>query len=83
MFAEARVVIGSKQLPVLPESAVVKRGKTWHTFVAVEGELEERIVQLGPRPRAGHVSIVKGVTKGERVVASVTREVVDGLRVVE
>jgi membrane fusion protein, multidrug efflux system len=83
MFAEARVTIGQVSRPVLPETAVVKRGKTWHVFIVVKGELQDHIVQLGAKPGAGQVSIVQGVVKGDKVVAKVTDQVVDGVRVVE
>ena len=93
MFAEAHVGIGTKDRPVIPADAVVKRGKLMHAFVAVpasgEGsgsktlEVEDRIVQVGTAPSADMVSIVQGVAKGERVVRKVTDQVVDGLRVTE
>ncbi|MDQ3341300.1 MAG: efflux RND transporter periplasmic adaptor subunit [Myxococcota bacterium] len=83
MFAEARLTVGQETRPVVPETAVVKRGKTWHAFVVVKGEAQDRIVQLGSKPAAGQVSIVQGLVKGDRVVAKVTELVVDGVRVVE
>jgi membrane fusion protein, multidrug efflux system len=83
MFAEAHVTIGQTTRPVLPKEAVAKRGKTWHAFVVVKGELQDNIVQLGPAPSPTQVSIVQGVKKGDKVVAVVTNEVVDGLRVTE
>jgi len=83
MFAEARVTTGSTPRPVVPATAVVKRGKTWHAFAVVNGEAQDRIVQVGPTPGPGQVSIVQGVAKGEKVVAKVTDQVVDGLRVAE
>jgi membrane fusion protein, multidrug efflux system len=83
MFAEAHVTIGQTTRPVLPKEAVAKRGKTWHAFVDVKGELQDRIVQLGPAPSPTQVSIVQGVAKGDKVVAKVTDQVVDGLRVQE
>ncbi len=83
MFAEGRVVIGSKKHPVLPAEAVVKRGKTWHAFVDNKGELSDRIVQLGPEPAPHQVSIIQGLAAGEKVVSKVTDAVVDGLKVVE
>ncbi len=83
MFAEARVTVGQEPRPVLPEAAVAKRGKTWHAFVVVKGELQDKIVQLGAKPAPGQVSIVQGVSKGDKVVAKVTEQVVDGVRVVE
>lgn len=86
MFAEARLTLPEKEWemrPVVPETAVVKRGKTWHAFVVVKGEAQDRIVQLGTKPAAGQVSIVQGLAKGDKVVAKVTDQVVDGVRVVE
>ena len=83
MFAEAHVVVGQTPRPVLPEAAVVQRGKLWHAFVAVKGELQDHIVQVGPPPAPGQVSILQGLAKGDKVVAKVNDKVVDGLRVVE
>jgi len=83
MFAEGHVVIGQTPRVVLPAEAVVKRGKTWHAFVDNKGELADRIVQLGPPPGPGQVSIIQGVVKGEKVVSKVTDAIVDGLKVVE
>jgi membrane fusion protein (multidrug efflux system) len=83
-FAEAHVVINSSvKRVVLPEKAVPMRGKTYHVFVAKKGELEEVLVQIGPVPEKGKVSIVSGVNKGDKVVADVTKDIVDGLKVVE
>jgi RND family efflux transporter MFP subunit len=84
MFAEAHVVIGQTPRPVLPAEAVVKRGKLWHAFVADgKGELQDHIVQVGPATSPGQVAILQGVTKGDKVVAKVTDQIIDGLRVVE
>jgi RND family efflux transporter MFP subunit len=84
MFAEAHVAIGQTPRPVVPAEAVVLRGKLWHAFVAVKGgELQDRIVQVGASPAPGQVSILQGVAKGDKVVAKVTDQITDGLRVVE
>jgi membrane fusion protein, multidrug efflux system len=83
MFVEARIKVGETSRPVLPADAVVKRGKRWHAFVIKNGEVEERLVQLGTAPGPGQVSIVDGVAKGEKVVAKVTDQVVDGAKVTE
>jgi membrane fusion protein (multidrug efflux system) len=84
MFIEAHLRIGETQRPVLPADAVVKRGKTWHAFVIKkDGEVEERLVQLGPPPGPGQVSIVQGLAKGEKVVSKPTEQIVDGAKVVE
>lgn len=83
MFAEAHVTVGQTARPVVPAEAVVQRGKLWHAFVAVKGELQDRIVQVGAPPAPGQVSILQGVAKGDKVVAKVTPQITDGLRVVE
>ncbi len=83
MFAEAHVITGQTPRPVVPAEAVVKRGKLWHAFVAVKGELQDRIVQVGAAPAPGQVSILQGVSKGDKVVAKVTDQIIDGLRVVQ
>ena len=83
MFVEAEVITGHTTLPAVPETAVVKRGKTWHAFVVTNGKLEERIVQLGASPAQGQVSILQNIKAGERVVAHVSEQITDGLRVEE
>ena len=83
MFAEAHIQVGQTNRIVLPADAVVKRGKTWHAFIVKNGELEERLVQLGATPGPNQVSIVQGVVKGEKVATKVDDKIVDGLRVVE
>jgi len=83
MFAEAHVVTGQTPRPSVPAEAVVKRGKLWHAFVAVKGELQDRIVQVGAAPAPGQISILQGVNKGDKVVAKVTDQIIDGLRVAE
>jgi hypothetical protein len=83
MFAEAHITIGEKVLPVVPAEAVVKRGKLWHAFVVVKGEAQDRIVQVGPAAEAGKVAVIQGINKGDKLIAKVTPQVTDGLRVVE
>jgi hypothetical protein len=61
----------------------VKRGKTWHAFIVKNGEAHEQLVQLGPPPGPGQVSIMQGIVKGDKVVDNVTDQIVDGLAVVE
>jgi hypothetical protein len=81
MFVEARVVIGQTPRPVVPATALVRRGKSWRAFVVVKDELQERVVQRGADPRPDTAAIVKGVEKGEKVVSPITEQVVDGARV--
>ena len=83
MFTEAHIQVGQTNRVVLPADAVIKRGKTWHAFVVKNGELEERLVQLGATPGENQVSIVQGVAKGEKVATKLDAKIVDGLKVVE
>jgi membrane fusion protein (multidrug efflux system) len=83
MFAEARVTVGQVPRPVIPETAIVKRGKTWHAFVVVGGEIKDTIVQIDGKPAPGQIAIVDGIAKGDKVVAKITEQVVDGARVAE
>ena len=83
MFVEGHIKIGELTRIVAPKTAVAKRGKTWRAFVVKKGEVEERVVQLGPSPGEGQVSISQGLDKGDKIVAKVTDDVVDGRAVVE
>jgi membrane fusion protein (multidrug efflux system) len=83
MFAEAHVITGQTPRPVLPRTAVVLRGKLWHAFLAVKGELQDHIVQVGPAGSPDQVSILQGVTKGDKAVVKITDQIIDGLHVVE
>jgi membrane fusion protein (multidrug efflux system) len=81
MFAEARLAIGDVVMPIVPTTALVKRGATWRVFVVVKGRLEERVVQVGPALSGDRTAILRGVAAGERVANPVTEQVIDGLRV--
>jgi cobalt-zinc-cadmium efflux system membrane fusion protein len=68
MFAQIRVVRGSKSTILLPQAAVLHNGE--RTEVIVEssaGHYEERPVQLGAT-RGDQVEIASGVKPGEHVV---------------
>ena len=83
MFAEAQVEIRKVKRPAVPEDAVDQRGKTMHVFVAVKGELQDRIVQVGPAPAPGMVSIIKGIAVGDQVArkAKNNPQIEDGVRI--
>lgn len=83
MFVEGHITVGTTTRPILPAEAVARRGKTWHAFVIRNGEVEERLVQLGPPPGPGQVSVLEGLAKGEKVVAKLSEQIVDGARVLE
>ena len=80
MFAVARVTVGELELPVIPGTAVREGGERPRVFVAHDGRLEERLVQLGRRQGDG-VAVLAGVKPGEKVVVKNAPELRDGLRV--
>jgi membrane fusion protein (multidrug efflux system) len=80
MFVTARLALGEQTLPAVPATAVRAEGALRHVFVAVGGRLEDRLVQAGDA-REGEVPIVSGVKTGEQVVAELSPDVRDGVRV--
>ncbi len=81
MFAEASITVGTTPMPVVPKSAVVRRGNTWRLFAVSKGHLEERVVQLGPELPGDLVAVARGVEAGEKVAARIDEQVVDGVKV--
>lgn len=81
MFAEASITLGTSPMPVVPRSAVVRRGNTWRLFAVNKGHLEERVVQLGPELSGDVVAIARGVAAGEQVATKIDEQVVDGVKV--
>jgi RND family efflux transporter MFP subunit len=78
MFVRAKVITGKRMLPVVPREALLERGTTWRVFVAHDGQLEERVVQLGPEFDSDRVAIVRGVEVGESVVVGALGSLRDG-----
>jgi membrane fusion protein (multidrug efflux system) len=84
MFAEAHVVIGEGEHVVLPATAVAYRNKRYHVFVVTNGEAEDDIVQLSAPPKSDQpVTVLQGVKEGDKVIAKVTDQIVDGTKVTE
>jgi len=80
MFVTAKLALGQRSLPGVPETAVRTDGSQRHVFVNVGGRLEDRLVQLG-EVRGGMVAVVMGVKTGEPVVADLSADVRDGAKV--
>jgi len=80
MFVTARLALGQRALPGVPQTAVRVDGAQRHVFVDVGGRLEDRLVQLG-ESREGMVAVVAGVKTGEPVVADLGPDVRDGAKV--
>lgn len=83
MFAEAAITLAVKPMPLVPASALVKRGTTWRIFALVKGRLEERVVQRGPELPDGRVALLRGAAAGEKVAAPITEQVADGVTVAQ
>jgi membrane fusion protein (multidrug efflux system) len=79
MFATAWLDSDDATVRTVPATAIKPEGGTKRVFVVTNGRLEERIVQIGERV-GDDVVVVDGVQKDEKVVASVTPELRDGLR---
>jgi RND family efflux transporter MFP subunit len=82
MFVTAQIPVGEETLPVVPAKAVVaaEGADTSSVFAVVDGRLEERVVQLGPKA-GDQVAIADGIKKGEKVVVSPPQGAVDGVQV--
>jgi membrane fusion protein (multidrug efflux system) len=81
MFAAAKIELGRSNVPVVPATALREEGSARRIFVVSKDQhLEERIVEAGDAVGTD-VAIVRGVTRGERIVKIAATEVRDGLRV--
>ena len=80
MFAVAKVPLGEHPHPVLPEAAMIKEETGARAFVVVQGQVQERVLQLGSSQN-GVTAILSGVKAGENVVLSPGPDVHDGAKV--
>jgi DNA-directed RNA polymerase subunit H (RpoH/RPB5) len=64
---------------VVPANAVIHHDENESVFAVVDGHLQERIVQLGPKV-ADLVAVADGVKKGDLVVVSPPPAAADGLQ---
>src|SRR4029079_16651330 len=81
MFVEAAITIDTKPHVAIPETAVKHKNRTDRVFVVVDGHLVERVIQKGPAPAPGMVSILKGLAEGDQVVTTADdKQVIDGVK---
>jgi membrane fusion protein (multidrug efflux system) len=80
MFVTAELPIGEVTSPVVPATALVRHDDTQSLFAVVDGHLEERVVQLGPKV-GDLVAIADGIKKGEQVVLVPPPGAADGAQV--
>jgi RND family efflux transporter MFP subunit len=67
MFAEARLALGTRNVPSVPKAAVLQRDETARAFFAVDGRAQERILALGPEA-AGRIAVERGAKIGDLVI---------------
>jgi multidrug efflux pump subunit AcrA (membrane-fusion protein) len=77
MFAVARLVMPKAVTTVVPQASLHFDGELARVFVAHQGHLEERIVELGSKD-AQLVEVRRGVKSGEAVVSPFSIEAKDG-----
>ena len=69
-FAEARIISGSQQAPLLPESAVLNDDRGSYVYiVGADNKAERRDVRIGQVSDAG-VPVISGLTGQEKIVVS-------------
>jgi membrane fusion protein (multidrug efflux system) len=78
MFVTAQLPVGNMVSPVVPANAVVHRADNNDVvFAVIDGRIEERVVQLGPKV-GDRVAVADGVKTGEQVIVSPPAGAVDG-----
>ena len=82
MFAVVHLVLPKAPVPAVPETSVRMDGPLARVFVADQGQLQERIVELGTHD-AQWVEIRRGVSSGEAVVSPFSAEAKDGAQVAQ
>ncbi|MEY4581355.1 MAG: hypothetical protein RL701_6058 [Pseudomonadota bacterium] len=82
MFAVARVVMPHAAAVVVPQASLRMDGDFARLFVANNGVLEERIVELGTRDTEW-VEVRRGVKAGEAVVSPFSVEAKDGVPIAQ
>jgi membrane fusion protein (multidrug efflux system) len=82
MFATAWLAAGTESTVVVPQTALWKSGETVRAFVIKNGHLEERVVHVA-RELGGLAAIKAGIAAGERIVRDASKQLKDGLAVVD
>jgi membrane fusion protein, multidrug efflux system len=77
MFVTAHLPIGQETVPVVPKSAIVRVDTSDTVFVAIDGRLEQRVIQDGPVV-GDMMAALDGVKKDENIVVKPSPQTVDG-----
>ena len=77
VFGRARFAAAGQQVVTVPESAVLTRGQVKTVYVVSDGHAKARLVTLGSTC-GGLVEVLSGLAAGEKIVAPVPPQIVDG-----
>lgn len=78
LFSRIRIPLGEKEILLIPETAVVKRGQLRGVYtVGKDGVLSLRYIKTG-RAYPGGIEVLSGLEPGERVVVKGVEKAVDG-----
>jgi RND family efflux transporter MFP subunit len=77
MFGRASFPQSARTVLTVPSAAVIERGQVQQVLVAENGTARARLVTLGQRGKAS-VEVLSGLNAGEKVVAPVSPDLVDG-----
>lgn len=80
MFASAQLTTGETPGVVIPVEAVRQEGSNSKVYVAVNGKLQERLIETG-ETRDALMEVRKGLKAGEQVVKALTKDVRDGVSI--
>jgi multidrug efflux system membrane fusion protein len=76
-FGRATFSTRIRSVVAIPEDAVLARGQVKTVYVVEAGHARARLVSLGSA-RNGQVEVLSGLSAGERIVAPVPAQIVDG-----
>lgn len=79
MFADVALIVGTTQLPSVPQKSLLAADEQARLFVLADGRLEERIVALGPKV-GERVSVTRGVALEDKIVVSELSQLSNGQR---
>ena len=82
MFTTAWLQAGMEPTVVVPQTALCKSGETVRAFVIKNGHLEERVVHVA-RELGGRAAVKEGIVAGDRIVSDASKQLKDGLAVVD
>lgn len=77
MFANVSLVVGKRQVPAVPVSAVFQQNAKPNAFVVKDGVLEQRVLQVA-EANGQDVPVLAGIAVGDKVVAAYRPELVNG-----